>query len=584
MTNNIPFQSASLIRIVGFNEMYPETKPYPTIESLLVNINRKKLIKISQILTNIFKDADFQRMQSFFSPKSTCLKNEFNNRFLKIINPEIKFIFCTIQTSTEFLKYSYSITSKPLKLTNEELEERILKAILIINQILTDYKSKPRNQNPKLEFAELFLVNSFSQKDINNFDYNKTFREYFAKSIDLFEYVSSDSYLKPIYKEFIKRLQIKSYKEYLTTILGIFIIILRNAQNTQRTISTEQWAGTFIYHSNQDPDKLIKTSVLDYISLPWDRVISLEENKDYKLFRSNPLMKFSDNSYEIQNPGFVIEKMFYSLYFDFSAIAKDLNIENFSNLYKENFGEKTLLCKYIELSNGNQRYFGLSSNDSRKISLEGGEPDYYLKSKDGSIVLFENKDIYISADVKQERDFQKIIDEYKNKLLLKTHSNGKPVRKTKPEGIGQLVTQIKKIQDGNAFWDKTAARESFIYPVLVISDFKLLPDGLAYIMQDWYKNDCITRNIDSQKAKPLIILSISTILLYSKEFQENGFEYYFERYYKSLFESESNKPDDVILSIYNACVSFSEYMENVYTKDFIEVYDSYRNKLFSEFK
>ncbi len=469
-------------------------------------------------------------------------------------------------------------------MTNEEFEERILKALLIINQNLTDYKSKPKNKNTKLELAELLLVNSFSQKDINNFDYNKTFREYFTKSIDLFEYVSSDNYLKPIYEEFIKRLQITSYKEYLTTILGIFIIILQNAQNTKRTTSIEQWAGTFIYHSNQDPDKLIKTSVLDFISLPWDSVISLEDNKDYKFFRSNPLMKFPDNSYEIQNPGFVIEKLFYSLYFDFSAIAKDLNIKDFSNQYKENFGEKTLLCKYIELSNGNQRYSGLSSHDSRQISLEGGEPDYYLKSKDGSVILFEYKDIFISADVKQERDFQKIIDEYKNKLLLKTHSNGKPVRKTKPEGIGQLVTQIKKIQDGIAFWDKTAPRKNFIYPVLVISDFKLLPDGLAYLMQDWYKNDCINRNVDTAKAKPLILLSISTILLYSKEFQENGFEYYFERYYKSISESETNRPDDAILSIFNACVSFSEYMENVYSKDFIEVYDSYRIKLFSDFK
>jgi hypothetical protein len=584
MTNNAPYQSASIIRIVGFKEMFPEIKPFPTIESLLVNISRKQLIKTSQTLTNVFREADFQRMQSFFSPKSSYLKKEFNNRFHKIVNPKIKFIFCTIQTCTEFLKYSYSITSKPLELTNEEFEERILKALLIINQNLTDYKSKHKNKNTKLELAELLLVNSFSQKDINNFDYNKTFREYFTKSIDLFEYVSSDSYLKPIYEEFIIRLQIASYKEYLITILGIFIIILQNAQNTKRTTSIEQWAGTFIYHSSQDPDKLIKTSVLDYISLPWDSVISLEDNKDYKLFRSNPLMKFPDNSYEIQNPGFVIEKLFYSLYFDFSAIAKDLNIKNFSNQYKENFGEKTLLCKYVELSNTNQRYTGLSSHDSRQISLEGGEPDYYLKSKDGSVILFENKDIFISADVKQDRDFQKIIDEYKNKLLLKTHSNGKPVRKTKPEGIGQLVSQIKKIQDGIAFWDKTAPRKSFIYPVLVISDYKLLPDGLAYLMQDWYKNDCISRHIDTVKAKPLILLSISTILLYSKEFQENGFEYYFERYYKSIFESETKKPLDAILSIYNASVSFSEYMENVYSKDFIEVYDSYRVKLFSEFK
>ena len=42
-------------------------------------------------------------------------------------------------------------------------------------------------ENAKLELAELLLVNSFSQKDINSFDYNVTFREMFTKSLDLFD-------------------------------------------------------------------------------------------------------------------------------------------------------------------------------------------------------------------------------------------------------------------------------------------------------------------------------------------------------------------------------------------------------------
>jgi len=580
MRENTTYSNAIMNRIVEFKDIYPEIKTYPTIESLLENFYRKDLIKLSQTLTNLYKDAEIHTMQNFFNSESVTLKKDFNNRFNKIAKSNTKYIFCTIQTCTEFLKFTFSISNKPIKLTTEEFEEKILKAILIINESLTSFKRKTKNQDNKLELAELLVVNSFSQKDINNFDYNKTFREYLTKSLDLFEYISTDTYFNPIYKEFTRRLKISNYKEYIITILGLFTIMYEYAQNTKETTSFEQWAGRFIYDSHKDPDKLFKTTILDYMSMQWDEIIPLKENLDYKVFREKPLIKYSDSSYEIQNPGFVIEKLFFSLYFDFRNIAKDLNLKNFNNEYKENFGEKYLLSKYIQLSNSLSRYNALSSKDCKLISLEGGEPDYYLRNKSNSVILFENKDILISAGIKQERDFEKIINEYKNKLLLKTQSNGKLVKKPKAEGIGQLVSQIKKIQEGCAFWDKTVPKESLIYPVLVISDSKLLPDGLAYLMQDWYKNDCKAKNINTKNAKPLILLSISTLLLYSTEFQEDGFEYYFERYYDSIKEIKLTKNNSPLLNIYNLCVTFSDYMENVYPKDFQDIYDSYREKLF----
>jgi len=161
--------------------------------------------------------------------------------------------------------------------------------------------------------------------------------------------------------------------------LGIFSIMYQNAMQTKRETKFEQWAGKFVYDAEKDKDKLISTSVLDYISLKWDYNYPINENSDYKTFRNKPIIKFPDGSYEIQNMGFVLERLFSSLFFDFSTIAKELKLTNFENEYKENFGEKTLLCKYIELANELKRYFALSSNDSKAISKEGGEPDYYSK-------------------------------------------------------------------------------------------------------------------------------------------------------------------------------------------------------------
>jgi len=188
----------------------------------------------------------------------------------------------------------------------------------------------------------------------------------------------------------------------------------------------------------------------------------------------------------------------------------------------------------------------------------------------------------INGIIKQSRDIEQIINEYKNKLLLKTHSNGKPVKTPKPEGIGQLVSQMKKIQTENAFWDKSVSKDSIIYSVLVVADSKLLPDGLSYLMQDWYSSSCDSEHIDKKTVKPLIVMSISTLLLYAKEFQKNGFEYYFEKYYESIENAKKNQSKNPFVDIINASIPFSEYMEKVYSKNFIEIFNSYKEKLFSE--
>ena len=441
-----------------------------------------------------------------------------------------------------------------------------------------NFKPKTENKNSFEQIAELMVVNSFSQKDINNFNYNDVFREVFSKSIDLFEYVSTNNDFAEIYREFLRKLNMRDYKEYLTTILGIFCIIIQNALRSKEAGQDEQWAGTFHYRPEDDPDKLISTNVLDYISLLIDKDIPLGVNEDYKIFRDKPLIKLSDGSYEIVNVGFLLERLFYSLYFDFQSIANGLNITDFSDRYKQSFMEKTLLCKYLDMANYNQRYIAMNSKDIKiQHPTNGGEPDYYMRAGN-TIILFENKDIMINGAVKESRNYDKIIAEYKNKLLFKTHSNDKllPVNKQKPEGIGQLVEQIIKIQSGNAYWDTSVPEDSIIYPVLVVGDSKLLPDGLTALMQKWYEDNCKTKKVHMNKAKPLIVMSISTLLLYSQEFKENGFEHYFEDYYKSI-EASKNKRSELV-DLVNATVSFSEFMKMVYPKDFGQVYEQYKDK------
>ena len=201
-----------------------------------------------------------------------------------------------------------------------------------------------------------------------------------------------------------------------------------------------------------------------------------------------------------------------------------------------------------------------------------------MKSKSGNIILFENKDILINGKIKESRNFNKIISEYKNKLLLKTYKDKEVLKTPKPEGIGQLIEQIKKIQNNSAFWDKEASSENIVYPVLVVGDSRLLPDGMSYLMQKWYEERCVSEHIDLSHIRPLIVLSISTLLLYAKEFESKGIEYYFEQYYKSL-DMAKKRTDNPLLKASNLSVSFSEYMKNVYPKDFSETYELYKKKI-----
>lgn len=566
---NMAYTSFEIQMVVGFKDIYPELGTPPSIISLLSQIPREKIIRVAQVLINDYKNAKVEDMQKFFSTNNEALKEDFNRRFMKLDKSKVSYNFCTTQTPIELLKYAYAIPYSYKEFKDEGVEEDLLKAILCINEKLMEYTYSSTTQDSMEKVAELMVVNSFSQKDINNFNLNYVFREILTKSIDLFEYVSTDEYFKPIYNEFLKKLEIDSYKEYIISILGLFAII------------KDKGAGTFTYDAQKDLDNLIKTNILDHISMPINNNVSLDKNEDYRIFRDKPLIKLPNGSYEIVNIGFLLERLFSSLYFDFKFIAKELGMNGFEDQYKQSFMEKTLLCKYLENINRSAKYTVMSSKASLAIKKKGedGEPDYYMKTnKTRNIILFENKDILINGKIKESRDFNNIIAEYKNKILLKIYNDKGVIKTPKPEGIGQLVEQMKKIQINNAFWDKTAPTDSLIYPVLVVGDSKLLPDGMSYLMQRWYEDRCKSENINFGKTRPLIVISISTLLLYTDEFAKKGFEYYFEQYYKSI-EDAKKQNEDPYLACSNLCVSFSEYMKSVYPKDFTYIFNSYKEKI-----
>ena len=206
--------------------------------------------------------------------------------------------------------------------------------------------------------------------------------------------------------------------------------------------------------------------------------------------------------------------------------TEKLSLKGFENEYKENFFEKSLLVKYLENINKEGRYFSLSSQQMADICKNRGEPDYYLKNNAGDVILFEHKDIKISGKIKQSGDLELIVSEYKNKLLRKKKSNKKDLNNPKPVGIGQLVTSVNKIGNGDFVWDTDLDHHAVIYPVIILTDSNFIPDGFPFQMNYWFQEELEKDNVVNINIMPLVVMTTSTLLLYSKHFIQNGIEYY----------------------------------------------------------
>lgn len=580
MDTNFAYIESGMVQVVEYSWLYPGENVYPTITSLLENIPRPYIVNLAQMLVNSFNNANIEDMQKLFSSDSKQLKDDFNNRFERRRVKGVEYIFITSQTSLELLRYAFSADYYPLELEISEFEEKLLKVILLINEKLHIHNNIPKNENKITEASNLFLSNSFSQLGLNSEDYHQTFRSAFTKSIDFFEYAIDNNYFKPIYNRFISKLAIKSYREYITTIFGLFTIMKQNAEQSLKEEGYEKWMGDFTYIEEQIQYGLISKDVLDFLSIDIDKVIALKDNEDYRIFRGKPLIKKADGTYAVYNLIFLFERLFNSLYFDFRDIAeKELNLDKFREEYKVRFFEETLLRKYINRVNSNNRYFYLSGSESKAIKEEKA-PDSYLKNlRTDSVILIEHKDIKINGEVKQSRDLELIISDFKNKLLLTEVSNGKTLEKPREKGIGQLVNSIEMIRNQTFVWDKDVIKDTKIYPVLVLTDSNIIPDGLPYLMKEWLYENLKEKNINSSNIRPLIVMEISTLLLYADEFRENGLEYYFEKYYESIENAKQYFIYDSLLSTSNINISFSIYMQKAFQKNHEKVFNEYIKKV-----
>lgn len=564
------YKSLSIIIPVEYDSIFSgiirENAP-----EVLRMISRESAVKLASLLKREYCGQPAIKIVQLLSstdPHYVPLYNHIK-RYVETISNErgAEVVVAFDSTPLEFLRVAFSIPPSEMKevspLKTDELQWRITKLITQINQNLMEFKAPKTSAN---NIAKLLMVNDASYKDIHEINLNGEFIIQPIQAILFFRLLESDEKYSGLLNAFCGYYGIVSWRQYVKTIYSIALQSYKNGNGIYPVSLVEQNA------------EFLSRSVLDRIAIDANAEVipysSSDEydnngNSDYREFKGRPLFKLSNGDYVIHNQVILVDRLYQGLYFDFQYIANQLAEKHpdISNLFTLEFIEKTLFvgavgncickCKYTAYDED-----GLAAIHKIHQS-ELGYPDYLIKNKSNkSIVLFECKDIRLNAWIKEQRDYDLLERELKNKIVSKTfnldreHRCHKDLSKPRRIGIGQLAGHTASIREKQFPWDSNLSDDIKVYPVLVIADNRLIFDGLPRLAQQWYQDCLAAEGVNNpQNECPLIMMSPLTLIKYRNRFLRHGFEHYFEQYYSVI----SKRPKDTVDS-FNNVMSFDTFM------------------------
>lgn len=504
----------------------------------LRHLDRQNLIGValrliySDDMFSDFKDycAEFFCAENFnFANECYRLLNEHiqdNNRDITSIIPRT-YIITSQSTALELLRQTFAINiSDFVPDTPQILQEQYLfKAILLINHSIGHWEA-PLEYNSNGETTNLCLAKSLLCTTLNNFGSSNLKAEYVAmlqiiKGYHFFKYCEQ-SKIQEHLSVFIENNGAKSWCHYLYDAIRLILFPLQNKQGHFPRIEL---------NSQRDGEKFLQAH-----SFNEDTIVPLEANQDYTYFKSHPLIELNDGTYLPISPIFCINHIYKSIYFEFKAInesffgtANHIKGQGLLSIFTTEFSEQTLFERYVRNAICRHRGIKKSDCDCKKEKPFGHEPDFYLR--DGNnIILFENKDIMIPDHIISSKQYDLLEQELDKKLVKK--------------GIGQLIYNIKQIENKTFKWDSNLPNKPKIYPVLVIDDSSLCAPGLNYILNEIFQQQLECNNI-KLKVYPLAIVELDTLIAFANYFQlpDIRFKKLLEQY--NDYISRNKKPEKI---------------------------------------
>ena len=523
-------------RVLEYNDFFIEEKPIDIFVTLKL-FSRNKLVKIASLLSLHYGNLTYPDSErTLFSNKSLMhidyLKKCFDTFYERNnLSPNDVVVISTYRTALELWRHIFAIHTEEFNNTIEEcdFELTIFKVILAINEKIFSYQKQDSYKKD-----ELFFLNRYLTNESNNYNLQSVIQPQMYYFRVLLDFIPSNEVMNNAAKIKLNDYGIENWMQYYATILflayetdyyykhklnGIPII---NPDNIKHNDQTGLFSRNLIDHLCIDED--------DYIPYTNDDGAEKREyNIDYRRFRSKPFVRLKNRAgYVVINNQLLCERLFNSLYFDFQPLINGKKESCGFFDFNKGFIEKILFRQTIFrcLPKG---CFTFPERGSKEINEKPNEPDLYIRTNNGELLIVECKAIKMNGECRDDGDYGRLLEELHEKIVLKTRNLDKARKKFKrnpePIGIGQLINHINSIEDDSFEWDKNIPDKVSYYPLLVFEDVRMLQPGLLSIVNRWFYEEIpkIPEMILSDMAcKPVMLVSINTLYLYDDFIRRNG--------------------------------------------------------------
>lgn len=567
-------------KILEFHDLFPEEKEID-IPSVLKKYSKKYLVLSSNILSHNYGKAYIpDKTNTFFSSQSEKHLEDLNNRFEQFIkmSGQKRYCYCTTKTSLELMRVIFSIPINEYKNDGdiEDFEYDLFRVILQINENLMSFNSANEQNLATLSFLNFFIMNDISGQNVRDVFIRQV--QYYSTLSDFIETCQDCAMAK---ETFYKSVGITKMSDYAKTWLALITLEFQYQKKQEK--------GCPVLNLNrlQDVDDTLNIPVLDFLSInlnehiPYNNteIKNRDNNVDYRVFRSRPLIKIGDKEYIIYNFPILVERLYNSLFFDLKDSFKDaFNFYNKDFIEKVLFQPRVLQCLNEEITSKIYPSREMILCDD-KIKEEDNQPDFYLREND-NLILFECKAIRINGELKDKSDIDELLNILKNKLYYSIEnidkSRGKK-KKAERVGVTQLVHQMKMIDADTFKWDNNIPDEVAYYPVIILEDSRFVVPGLSYIINSWYQL-LVKQELPEQMCHPIVVMSIDMLMLYSHIFKAEGFHNVFDKYFQKAVRYS---PSDVTWTV-DPLADFNVFMQEKYKlsrQKKIQLFEKYRKTL-----
>ena len=550
-----------LARVVEYTDIFPEDEGnLPDVKTLISGINRRHLVTLtsnmmSRLIERPFFDADLEPttevtdfVRFFLSGVNSDFLRDVVHRF-RLFDAKSKAegydgqFFATRPVAIiRFQRYFFSLPPCEDEFS-PEMEINFFKAMLLMNQEV-NYTSNYQVDNDApldLQIADLYLAYNYGNEGIEPKNINDTFRRQLVRFSELICFLERQKCLKPMRELFRQHYHLDKLVHYLAP----HVITSFCAGNKSVVYDMS--------HCNKSGRKI--RYIMKKSSIPYDAVLEFNDNMDYSYFRANPYIELKKHCYVSISIQFVLEHIYESMYFQlkpYSVLSGFKSSADFRRYITTEFTQNWMLNRFMVRCLRGRENVALSGTHCEKLvigqNIKGIEPpDYYIR-EGNNVVLFELKDTLGSAKNKELRD----VNEFFIDLRKRFYENGEG----SPKAIKQLMNNAAAIQNGIFKFDKEAPTTSIIYPVLIVDSMYFTMRGIRTKLESWMRDYCKIKKIDGAHVRPLVLMDVSTLRLYSESFNKYGFAKLFDDYFKSIEWSNNPNPE----SLWNSIKSFSEYM------------------------